>query len=57
MQIKSTSVIQKTVDTKSKDIAWIVSHCETPSHRESYVQGLTLSKIVNGLKVVQKYHK
>jgi hypothetical protein len=25
---------------KTKDIAWIVSHCETDSHREVYVDAL-----------------
>ena len=31
--------------TKAKDIAWIVSHCETNSHREKYVE--KLKKLLN----------
>ena len=43
----NSSLLKQTnngVITKIKDIAWIVSHCETPSHREAYVQGLTISR-------------
>ena len=31
------------LSNKTKDIAWLVSHCDTESRREDYVQGLTLS--------------
>ena len=36
--------------TKAKDIAWIVSHCETNSHREKYVENREEGKGVRGQK-------
>ena len=44
----SDEILNKNVSLKSKDIAWIVSHCHTDSRRESFVeelQNLTSLKI------------
>ena len=44
----SDEISKKNVSFKTKDIAWIVSHCHTDSNRESFVeefQNLTSLKI------------
>ncbi len=33
-------ILSRDLSFKTKDIAWIVSHCETDSHRERYVDAL-----------------
>lgn len=47
-QANSSEVSKSNFASKSKDIAWIVSHCETDSHRERYVEAL---KQVTSLKI------